>query len=179
MTKFVEARGLDCDPATGRGKPSLHTLPAKQVSFLIREGHASVEEYADSLLQHITERDPVVRAWAYLDPTLVVAQARELDKVHPKDRGPLHGLAIGVKDVFLTKGKAISMSMAFQPRELTIKKTCRHDTVRGYTRMNRHLVPTLSVSRRSERPVPSSWAKHTQLSLLPRLSEDHVRTHDV
>lgn len=105
MTRSVEARGLDCDPATGRGEPLLHTLSAKEISILIRKGHVSVKEYADGLLQHIKERDPVVHAWAYLDPALVLAQARELDKVHPESRGPLHGVAIGVKDVFLTKGK--------------------------------------------------------------------------
>ena len=181
MTGLVEVRGLDDDPATGQGKPLLHTLSAKEISSLIRQGHVSVEEYANGLLQHIKKRDPVVHAWAYLDPALVLAQARELDEVHPEDRGPLHGVAIGVKDVFLTKGKVVPPGLVhdFSIQRTNNQKTCRHDTVRGYTRMNRHSVPTPSVSRRSEQPVPLSWAKHTQLSLLPPLWEDLVRTHDV
>ena len=105
---------LDGNPAAGRAKP-LYTLSAKQVSSLIREGHVSVEEYATALLQRIKERDPVVHAWAYLDPALVLARARELDKVvRPEDRGPLHGVAIGVKDVFLTTGKTAPSMISVQ-----------------------------------------------------------------
>jgi Asp-tRNA(Asn)/Glu-tRNA(Gln) amidotransferase A subunit family amidase len=63
-----------------------------------------VEEYACALLDHIKKRDPVIHAWAYLDYSRVLTQAKDLDKIRPADRGPLHGLAIGIKDVLLTNG---------------------------------------------------------------------------
>ena len=52
----------------------------------------------------VVERDHVVKAWAYLNPDFVLAQAKKLDQIPPENRGPLHGIAVGVKDVILTKG---------------------------------------------------------------------------
>lgn len=70
---------------------------------MIKDGSLTVEEYAKSLLARIEARDSVVHAWAYLDPELVLQRARELDKIAPGKRGTLHGVAVGVKDVILTK----------------------------------------------------------------------------
>lgn len=43
-----------------------------------------------------------MRAWAHLDPELVLAGARALDAVPPSARGALHGIPLGVKDIFDT-----------------------------------------------------------------------------
>ena len=59
-----------------------------------------VEELAQACLARIRERDPAVRGWVYLDPDLVLRNARELDKREVK--GPLHGVPIAVKDVIMT-----------------------------------------------------------------------------
>ncbi|KAH9821985.1 glu/asp-tRNA amidotransferase subunit A [Teratosphaeria destructans] len=64
----------------------------------------TVEEYAKSLIQHIENRDPVVKAWAHFDPLQVIEQARALDSLPREKRGPLHGVGIAVKDVIYTKG---------------------------------------------------------------------------
>ena len=77
---------------------------ASQVLPELRSGQLSVEDYAKSLLSRIKERDRAVQAWAYLDPEFVLKEARRLDSIPSEKRGPLHGLPIGVKDVFLTKG---------------------------------------------------------------------------
>ncbi|RFU79740.1 biuret amidohydrolase [Trichoderma arundinaceum] len=84
-------------------KSPLHLLSACRIQSLIKRDIVTVEEYARALLDHIKKRDPVIHAWAYLDCSLVLAQAKELDKIKPLDRGPLHGIAIGIKDVLLTK----------------------------------------------------------------------------
>ena len=39
-----------------------------------------------------------------LDPEFVLSQASALDQIPKKERGPLHGLAVGIKDVMNTKG---------------------------------------------------------------------------
>lgn len=44
------------------------------------------------------------------DPTFVLNQARALDRVPQDQRGPLHGLAIGVKDTINTKGNLTAVS---------------------------------------------------------------------
>lgn len=78
-------------------------LTASEAATQIRSGALSVEEYAQSLLSRIQQRDEIVKAWAYLDPEYVLRQARELDKVPLDKRGPLHGVSVAVKDVIYTK----------------------------------------------------------------------------
>ncbi|KAI9372842.1 amidase signature domain-containing protein [Aspergillus egyptiacus] len=80
-----------------------YKLTATQALRLIREGTLTVESYARSLLSRIEARDSAVQAWAYLDPEYVLKQAKELDKIPLESRGPLHGVAVGVKDVIYTK----------------------------------------------------------------------------
>jgi Asp-tRNA(Asn)/Glu-tRNA(Gln) amidotransferase A subunit family amidase len=82
-----------------------YRLTATQVVAQIRSGELTVEQYARSLLARIEERDPIVKAWAYIDPEYVIQQAKALDQVPPEQRGPLHGAAVAVKDVIYTKGE--------------------------------------------------------------------------
>ena len=81
-----------------------YRLTASEAVAIMKKGDLSVEDYAKSLLSRVKERDHVIKAWAYLDPEFVLAQARKLDQIPAEKRGPLHGVAIGVKDVILTKG---------------------------------------------------------------------------
>jgi Asp-tRNA(Asn)/Glu-tRNA(Gln) amidotransferase A subunit family amidase len=82
-----------------------YRLTATEASTKIKAGEISVENYARSLLQRIDARDEAVQAWAYLDAEYVIKQAKALDAVKPAERGPLHGVAIAVKDVIYTKGE--------------------------------------------------------------------------
>ncbi|KAJ7074898.1 glutamyl-tRNA amidotransferase subunit A [Mycena belliarum] len=63
----------------------------------------TVENYVRSLLDRIAVRDPDVQAWAYLDPEYVLSQARQLDAIPVSQRGQLHGIPIGVKDIMYTQ----------------------------------------------------------------------------
>jgi Asp-tRNA(Asn)/Glu-tRNA(Gln) amidotransferase A subunit family amidase len=84
-----------------------YRLTASQALALMQKGDLTVEDYAKSLLARVKERNEVVKAWVYLDPDFVLTQARKLDQIPPENRGPLHGVAVGVKDLILTKGKSI------------------------------------------------------------------------
>jgi Asp-tRNA(Asn)/Glu-tRNA(Gln) amidotransferase A subunit family amidase len=88
-----------------RMNSDLYRLTATEVLNKIKAGEVSVEDYAKSLLTRIEVRDSAVQAWAYMDPGYVMRQAKTLDTIPPVDRGPLHGVAIAVKDVIYTKGK--------------------------------------------------------------------------
>lgn len=90
----------------------LYRLSATQALDLIQQGLVTVEDYAKSLLARIKEQDHIVKAWAYIDPEFVLAQAKKLDQIPPEKRGPLHGIAIGIKDVALTIG-ALSPSSLY------------------------------------------------------------------
>lgn len=83
----------------------LYRLTATEVLSKIKSGEVTVEEYARSLLGRIEARDDAVQAWAYLNPEYVVEQAKALDAIPPAERGPLHGVAIAVKDVIYTKSE--------------------------------------------------------------------------
>lgn len=89
---------------------NLHRLTATEVLQKTKAGELSVQEYATALLQHIEARDETVQAWAYLNTAHVMEQARVLDAIPASDRGPLHGVAIAVKDVIFTKGQPLDMS---------------------------------------------------------------------
>ncbi|KAF5240019.1 hypothetical protein FAUST_4603 [Fusarium austroamericanum] len=84
-------------------KTEAYKLTATEVIAKIRDGKLSVEAYAESLLARIKERDPVVKGWVYLNPEQVLSEARRLDQIPKESRGPLHGVAVGVKDVIYTK----------------------------------------------------------------------------
>jgi Asp-tRNA(Asn)/Glu-tRNA(Gln) amidotransferase A subunit family amidase len=75
-------------------------LTAADAAALIREGRLTAEALTRSCLERIAEREPVTRAWAFLDPALAIRSAREVDKAYV--RGVLHGLPIGVKDMIDT-----------------------------------------------------------------------------
>lgn len=60
----------------------------------------SARKRTEACLARITDRDPEIGAWAHIDDDIALAQADRLDVA--SDRGPLHGLPVGIKDVLTT-----------------------------------------------------------------------------
>ncbi|HEY7555070.1 MAG TPA: amidase [Candidatus Binatia bacterium] len=58
----------------------------------------------EACLARIREVDTQVQAWAFLDPDYALAQARAADELRLSGRpfGPLHGVPVGIKDIFDT-----------------------------------------------------------------------------
>ena len=79
----------------------LWQLTATQASDRMARGQLSSERYTEALLERIALRDPLVHAWASVDPEHALSQARSRDR-EPR-RGPLHGIPFGVKDVINTR----------------------------------------------------------------------------
>src|SRR5437870_4665117 len=75
-------------------------LTAAALSAKLRDGEITAEQLARTCLARIAAREADVRAWSYVDPDAVIRQARELDKL--PSRGPLHGIPVGVKDIYNT-----------------------------------------------------------------------------
>ncbi len=73
---------------------------AAETARAIAEGRTTSEEAVASCLARIAEREATVRAWAWLDPDHALAEARARDAARPL--GPLHGVPVGVKDIFDT-----------------------------------------------------------------------------
>ncbi|HMA88161.1 MAG TPA: amidase [Burkholderiales bacterium] len=78
----------------------LHELGAAELAPLLARRELSAEQLARACLERIAAREPVVRAFAHLDPERALDAARALDRAAP--RGPLHGLPLGVKDIIDT-----------------------------------------------------------------------------
>lgn len=82
----------------------LNWLSATDAARAIRDGALSAEELVEACLARIAEADPAIEAWTYIDPehARTQARARDADRREGRAIGPLHGLPIGIKDIFDT-----------------------------------------------------------------------------
>lgn len=81
-----------------------HELTATAAAAAIRAGTLTSEQLVRDCLARIEEAEPTVRAWTFLDPQLALEQARAADRLQRSGAalGALHGLPVGVKDIFDT-----------------------------------------------------------------------------
>lgn len=84
----------------------LHLMGAAELAGGIASGEISVVTLADALLERIEKYDGDIKAWAYIDPVYVREEATKLaaEAAEGKFRGPLHGVPVGIKDVFDVAG---------------------------------------------------------------------------
>ena len=75
-------------------------MTATEAAAAIAAGRLHVETLARGCLDRIAAREDVLKAWSYIDPAMVLRQARELDQT--PSLGPLHGIPVAVKDVIDT-----------------------------------------------------------------------------
>lgn len=84
----------------------MHELTVAQAADSIRAGATSAVELMESLLARSRDLDPKLRVWETLDEDAAMDAARsaqaEIESTGP--RGPLHGVPIGIKDIFNTRG---------------------------------------------------------------------------
>src|SRR5262245_58889905 len=76
-------------------------LSAIEAARRIRTGDISAEDLVRACLARIAEREPTVRAWAFLDPERALRQARQRDRAR-RPLGPPHGIPVGIKDIIDT-----------------------------------------------------------------------------
>jgi Asp-tRNA(Asn)/Glu-tRNA(Gln) amidotransferase A subunit family amidase len=79
---------------------ALNQLTASQIVAAIAARKTTAEAVARACLDHIAAREPQVEAWQFLDPDLVIKQARALDA--SGKLGPLQGVPVGIKDIIDT-----------------------------------------------------------------------------
>ena len=84
----------------------MHDLTIAQAAEAIRVGKVSAVELMEALLSRSRELDPKLRVWETLDEEAALAAARsvqaDIESTGPK--GLLHGVPIGIKDIFNTAG---------------------------------------------------------------------------
>jgi aspartyl-tRNA(Asn)/glutamyl-tRNA(Gln) amidotransferase subunit A len=93
---------------------NLEELSLAEAAALIRSRQMSSEEYTRALLAHIDRVEPRVQAFVTVDHDAVLAEAKRCDSETSvsRFRGPLHGVPIGVKDVYYTKGLRTTVGAA-------------------------------------------------------------------
>src|SRR6476619_119218 len=79
-------------------------LTAIEAASEIARGAISAEDYTRACLERIAAVDSEVHAFVHLDPEHALEQARALDrsKASGERTGPLHGIPVGIKDIFDT-----------------------------------------------------------------------------
>ena len=83
----------------------LTLMGAAEAAAAIRDGLCTSEELVSACLEKIEQLEEQVQAWAFIDPELALAQARAADLALQAGRslGPLHGVPVGIKDIFDTR----------------------------------------------------------------------------
>ena len=87
--------------------PEPYELSLFESAFQIIVGDLSPVDLVESLFQRIDSLEPSLKAWVYLDRDAVLAEARaKAEEVVSARRpiGPLHGVPIGLKDIYYTAG---------------------------------------------------------------------------
>ena len=86
------------------GSKTLSALTAAELAERIASGEVTSEAAVQACLDRIADVDDSIRAWAYLDPEHALAEARRRDdwRKAGHDVGPLHGVPVGLKDIFDT-----------------------------------------------------------------------------
>ena len=84
---------------------TLIELSATEATKKLRAGEISSEELVQACLDRIELVDGEIGAWAHLDLEFALDQARALDAQRAAGGpvGPLHGIPVGIKDIFDTE----------------------------------------------------------------------------
>jgi len=84
---------------------SFSKLSAVDIVKSLKEGQYTCEEVVKSFIEQINKNEKQVEAWEFFDQKLVLKQAKKLDEDHQKGKvhGDLHGVPVGIKDIFDTE----------------------------------------------------------------------------
>jgi Asp-tRNA(Asn)/Glu-tRNA(Gln) amidotransferase A subunit family amidase len=90
--------------ATNEGKINPALISATEAAAAIRGGTVTSEELVGACLDHIKALEENLGAWTFLDPGHALSQARAADRAQQTGGalGLLHGIPVGVKDIFDT-----------------------------------------------------------------------------
>jgi Asp-tRNA(Asn)/Glu-tRNA(Gln) amidotransferase A subunit family amidase len=83
---------------------SLSAFGLTEAAAHIREGRITSTELVQDCLARIDEVDANVQAWSFLDRQYALLQAEAADRHRKQGKatGPLHGVPVGIKDIFDT-----------------------------------------------------------------------------
>jgi len=88
----------------------LSNLTAVNIVQSLKKGEFTCEELVTNYIDHINKYEKNIEAWEFFDETLILKQAKKLDQDHQsgKVHGDLHGVPVGIKDIFDTENMPTS-----------------------------------------------------------------------
>lgn len=86
--------------------PNLHELTSTEAARAIAKLSITATALAEACLNRIDVLDERLKAWVYVDREQVISDANAADEAVARRRplGPLHGVPIGVKDIYYAAG---------------------------------------------------------------------------
>ncbi|HJO82280.1 MAG: amidase [SAR202 cluster bacterium] len=83
-----------------------HKLTITEAAKDIRQGSLSCVELIEGLLARVSLLEPDLNVWVTMDEAnlLATARRRDLELAAEGRRGPLHGIPVGIKDIYYTQG---------------------------------------------------------------------------
>ena len=84
---------------------SSNKLSAVDIVQSLKKGEITCVELTKTFIEQIKNKEKDVGAWEYFNEELVLNQAKKLDEDHQsgKIQGDLHGIPVGIKDIFDTE----------------------------------------------------------------------------
>ena len=88
-----------------------YELTILEASRLIREGKLTPTHLLESVLKRINDIEPALEAWVTMDEERAMSDAEALTREAEEGslRGSVHGIPVGVKDIYFTKGLRTTM----------------------------------------------------------------------
>ena len=83
-----------------------HELTVVEAAKKIRQREISPVTMMEDLLNRVSRLEPTLTVWVTLnaDAVLETARQRERELLNEGPRGPLHGVPVGIKDIYYTQG---------------------------------------------------------------------------
>src|SRR5262245_42384884 len=90
---------------------NLEDLSLSEAAAAIRNGTLSPVNYVEALFRVMDRHESRIEAWVTVDRERVLSEAQTCaaEARNGKFRGPLHGVPVGIKDIFYTKGLRTTM----------------------------------------------------------------------
>ena len=86
----------------------------------IKKGEITSEELVKSYIEQIKKKEKDVEAWEFFEEELALAQAKKLDALHQSGKhGDLHGIPVGIKDIFDTENMPTSDGTEIHKKNLS------------------------------------------------------------
>ena len=85
---------------------TIHDLTIREAGTQLRAGSCSVVELTEAVLARAAATEPAIHAFVQVlgDQAMAAARAADADLRAGRDRGPLHGIPIAIKDLFDVAG---------------------------------------------------------------------------